>query len=298
MNFVLTLVASDQALNAGHIARIEHVLDQNAIALTDTPVWLARHKAADLFLAVKPGDEVLSALRTMLRENRIDLFVSQNLQRRKKLLIADMDSTIISGETLDELAVHAGKQKEIATVTKLAMEGQLDFKQALTERVGKLAGLADSCLQTTLDHTALNPGAQALVKTMAKDGALCVLVSGGFTFFTAAIAKQAGFHHHHGNELEIADHKLTGKVREPILDKDAKLSFLNDYLEKNGLTPEQAITIGDGANDLPMLTGAGLGIGYHPKPLLMDALDNLILYGDLSAALYAQGYRQEGIIHP
>lgn len=298
MDFILTLVASGTPLSAWHLAQCEHILAESGTAISGDPGWLAEHKAAELPVAVKPDRETLAALRGALQGDRIDLFISPSLHRRKKLLIADMDSTIVTGETLDELTAHAGKKDEIATVTKLAMEGQLDFRDALRERVGKLPGLPAHYLQTTLDHMELSTGAEIFVKTMARNGAICVLVSGGFTFFTGAIAEKAGFHHHHGNVLAIENETLTGAVEEPILDKDAKLSFLHEYAKKNNLGPEDALAIGDGANDLPMLETAGLGIGYRPKPVLIDVLDNLILYGDLTAALYAQGYKEEDFAAP
>ena len=175
------------------------------------------------------------------------------------------------------------------------MRGELDFPQALRERVALLRGLPESAVQKTLAETELNPGAAAFVQVMKKNGATCVLVSGGFTLFTGAFAQKAGFDRHHGNLLQLEEGVLTGKVGEPILDKDSKVAFLQQYRDELGLKPEDVLAIGDGANDLPMLQMAGLGIGYHPKPLLEESLDNCIIHGDLTAALYAQGYTEQDL---
>ena len=201
-----------------------------------------------------------------------------------------MDSTIAAGETLDDLAQHAGLKDKIAAITALAMEGKLDFHQAIRERVELLKGLNTGALADTLTKTNLNAGAEIFVRTMRGHGATCVLVSGGFKFFTAAIAARCGFEFDHGNELGIENNHLTGKVIDPILDKYAKVDFLKFYMEKQNLTANDCLTIGDGANDLPMLKMAGLGIGYHPKDAVKSEIANCILYSDLTAALYAQGY--------
>lgn len=290
MEFVLTLVASSEDLQIIHLADIERYLDEHGIGV-GSPAWLAPHKAADLPLAQKPDRSQIEALRARLIPARIDLFIQPQADRRKKLLLADMDSTIVTTETLDELAVQAGIGEEIAAITARAMRGELDFTAALRERVGRLKAMPVQALETVLAETRLTDGARTLVQTMAANDAHCVLVSGGFTFFTQAIAEQAGFHTHHGNRLEVEDGKLTGTVTPPILDKSAKLHYLHQYMSALGLTAAQTMAIGDGANDLPMLEAAGLGIGYHPKPALLDRLDNCILYGDLTAALYAQGYK-------
>jgi phosphoserine phosphatase len=229
-----------------------------------------------------------------LAKTEIDLFITSPDRRRKKLLLADMDSTIIDSETLDELAAHAGKDKglgeKIAAITARAMEGKLDFNSALYERVALLEGLPATALKQTLQKMNLNPGAKTLIATMKKSGAKCVLVSGGFTFFTGAVAKTCGFDAHHGNTLGIENEKLTGKVEGAIINKTAKLEFLKSYTRSLKIKLEETLAIGDGANDIPMLQAAGLGIGYKPKNAVKDEIDNLILYGNLTAALYAQGF--------
>lgn len=278
MSFILTLVASspENPLTSAHYGSF------------GAPEWLRMDYAADFAIDEKPD---LPALRAALADDKIDIFVTAAQERRKKLLLADMDSTIVGEETLDELAGHAGIKEKIAEITTRAMRGDLDFHDALKERVGLLNGLDAKMLDKTLDETTINPGAKTLVQTMKAHGAICVLVSGGFTFFTAAIAKMIGFDFHHGNQLDIAQGKLTGKVIPPILDKDSKLDFLQHYAAKKACALSDAMTIGDGANDLPMLKAAGFGVGYHAKPLVVEALDNQIIHGDLTAALYAQGYK-------
>lgn len=284
------MVATDIPLQDAHFAKARAVLETGKIN------WLAKDKAADMVLAGKPDTTLIKTLREQFRSERIDVFFTRSENRRKKLLLADMDSTIVDSETLDELAACAGIKDRIAAITARAMNGELDFKEALRERVGLLKGLPESAVRQTIAATNLNPGAQIFVQMMKKNAAACVLVSGGFTLFTAAIAEQAGFTHNHGNLLHLENGVLTGTVGEPILDKNSKLDFLQSYCADFSLTPDDVLSIGDGANDLPMLEAAGLGIGYHPKPVLQDALDNCILHGDLSAALYAQGYTETEIL--
>ncbi len=282
-NFFLTLVATDTPITEDTINIVGDFVDFQ---------WLKQGIAADIRLNQPLGRAALNYIRAQLEPQKIDVFQTAGENRRKKLLLADMDSTIVTGETLDELAAYAGIKDKIAAITARAMNGELDFHAALRERVGLLEGLSDSKLQETLDETHLTSGAKTFVQTMKKHGAHCVLVSGGFTFFTAAIAAQTGFDNHHGNTLDIQGGKLTGKVIEPILDKQSKLTFLNEYADRQNLILDQALTIGDGANDLPMLQAAGLGIGFHAKPAVVEQLDNMIRFGDLTSALYAQGYNE------
>lgn len=292
MSFILTLVASDKSLSAGHLAGIERFCDLNGLGQQGNPVWQKPHKAADLLITQKPDGAQIRELRTALMSDKVDLFVTSAAARQagpKKLLIADMDATMVAGETLDEIAAQAGIGDHVAAITQRAMRGELDFEAALNERVGLLTGQPAALLDQVLAAMTLNDGARHLVQTMKKAGAVCILVSGGFTFFTGAVAELCGFDYHHGNSLELAGTQLTGKVIPPILDKNAKLKFLNHYVQQAGLNLADAVAIGDGANDLPMLEAAGLGIGFHPKPLVEQALDNNIIHGDLTAALYAQG---------
>jgi phosphoserine phosphatase len=291
MSFILTLVASAKPLTAGHLALVTDNLATSSIGTAGDAVWIEPHKAADIPLVQKPNHDQTRTLRILLESDKIDVFVTSADGRQKKLLLADMDATIVVGETLDELAGQAGPQihHKIAAITERAMRGELDFEAALRERVAMLKDLPETTLGKTRAGMKFSPGAKDLIATMRKTGATCVLVSGGFDFFTGWIAQQAGFHHHHANRFDIINGKLTGKVLDPVLDKQAKRSFLNQYAKELQIDMKDTMAIGDGSNDLPMLQAAGLGIGYRPKPLLRDTLDNCILHGDLTAALYAQG---------
>jgi len=211
--------------------------------------------------------------------------------RRKKLLVADMDSTIINVECLDELADFAGIKAEIATITERAMRGELEFEPALRERVARLKGLGVDTLQRTFDERVrLNAGARTLVRTMAANGARCVLVSGGFTFFTSRVAEAAGFHTHRANTLLDDGAVLTGLVQEPVLGRAAKLNALQDEVRALGLDPHETLAIGDGANDLDMIKAAGLGLAYRAKPLVAAEADARIDHTSLETALFFQGY--------
>lgn len=288
--FYLTLVAAGRDLSAGALAQAIDYLAARGVAAAGEPVWLAPHKAADIPLCDRPAAVHLRDLRDMMAAGRVDVLVTPADGRRKRLLVADMDGTVIEGELIDELAARAGMKDEIAAITDRAMRGELAFEDALKARMALLKGLGEDALRATLADVRLTGGAETLVKTMTAQGASCVLISGGFTFFTEAVAARAGFGRHHGNDLEIAGGVLTGRVAEPILGRETKEALLREHAAARPEGLAGALALGDGANDLPMLQAAGLGIGFHPKPLLRDQLDNLILYGDLTAALYAQGY--------
>ena len=202
-----------------------------------------------------------------------------------------MDSTIVIGETLDELADFAGLKEKIAAITARAMNGELDFRAALRERVGMLAGLDLSALEQTWQRMKLMQGARELVGTMRAHGAATALVSGGFTFFTSRVAAACGFHEERANRLLDDGRTLTGKVGEPILDRESKLAELTDLARRNGIGLEDTLAIGDGANDLPMIRAAGLGIAFQAKPVVAAEARFRIVHGDLRAALFAQGYR-------
>ena len=293
MSFFLVFVAAD--IRPNHLAQIEGLLDDCHIRFSTKPRCLNPHKAYEIRVEDKPLPDQWDQLKALLAPDRIDVFVTSSDNRRKKMMIADMDATIVATETLDELAEHAGLKDQISAITKRAMAGELDFEAALHERVGMLKDLPNEILHKTLDATQLSEGADILVKVMAANGATCILVSGGFTFFTKVVADRAGFHFNHGNTLMIENELLTGKVNLPILGKEAKLNYLQEYAGKKGLTSDDVFAIGDGANDLPMLEAAGLGVGYYPKPLVEASLDNNILYSDLTAPLYIQGYTVEEI---
>lgn len=227
----------------------------------------------------------------------VDFAIQPVENRRKRLLIADMDSTIINVECLDELADFAGVKDEVSEITERAMRGELAFEGALRERVGMLKGLSTSALQTCFDERVrLNPGAETLVRTMAAHGARCALVSGGFTFFTSRVAQAAGFHLNRANTLIELDAALTGEVGDPILGKEAKLAALEEETAALGLTPADALAVGDGANDLAMIEAAGLGVAYRAKPIVAARAHAKVDHADLTALLYFQGYRAEEFV--
>ena len=229
----------------------------------------------------------------MLDGAPVDAVVTPSENRRKRLLLADMDSTIVTGETLDELARFAGVGEYVAAITKRAMAGEIDFKAALRERVSLLKGLDLSALNETWAATRLTPGARTLVATMKAHGALAALVSGGFTFFTGRVAETCGFDQHRANVLLDDGRALTGLVQEPILDRNAKLATLHKLSAQHRLSPADALAVGDGANDLDMIRAAGLGVAFHAKPIVAAAARARVDHGDLRALLFMQGYRAE-----
>ncbi len=292
MQFILTLVASDKnkPVTEKLFKDIAFIIKHYNIDTGDKINWLNKDIAGEIGISEGPQFAMTKHLRETLAPHATDFFITKNENRQKKLLLADMDSTIATGETLDDLADYAGIKDQIAEITTLAMEGKLDFHEALRKRISLLKGLKTTALEATLQETKLSPGAETFVSTMRKNGTACALVSGGFTYFTSSISKRCGFNFNHGNTLEIEGDELTGNVIPPILDKHAKVEFLEHYMKDLNLTEDDCLTIGDGANDLPMLKRAGLGIGYHPKNAVKEEIHNCILHGDLTAALYAQGY--------
>lgn len=254
--------------------------------------WLDPGVAAEFDLPQMPTnrDEVWQSLQGL----GIDLVVQRGEGRRKRLLIADMDSTMIRQECIDELADEAGVGAHVADITRRAMNGELAFEGALRERVALLKGLPEAVIARVIrDRITLMPGGPALVATMRAQGAHAALVSGGFTAFTGAIAARLGFDENRANTLIVADGRLAGTVAEPILGREAKLQALEEIAARLGLTPEDAIAVGDGANDLPMLKRAGTGVALHAKPVVAAECDVRINHGDLTALLYLQGYTRE-----
>ncbi len=249
--------------------------------------------ASEVILEADDLAQVREALKLAMVGQQLDWCLQPLAGRRKRLLIADMDSTIINVECLDELADFAGLKAEISAITERAMRGELAFEGALRERVAMLKGLPTTALEATYEaRVRLNPGARALVRTMAANGARCVLVSGGFGFFTKRVAAAAGFHSERGNTLLEADGRLTGQVGEPILGREAKLSALNLEAAALGIPLQETLALGDGANDLAMIEAAGLGVAYRAKPVVAAQADARIEHADLTALLYFQGYSQ------
>lgn len=225
-------------------------------------------------------------------EISIDWAVLPAQRRRKRLLVADMDSTMIDGETLDELAAAAGVGERVAAITARAMNGELDFEAAVRERVGLLAGLPLTAADGVLARLSAMPGAHAAVATMHASGAHCMLVSGGFTLFADPVGAALGFDEVQANQLEVRDGRLTGRVREPVLGPDAKRRALEDRRRALGLTPDDTLAVGDGANDLAMLSAAGLGVAFRAKPAAAAQARVRVDRAGLTALLYLQGYSQ------
>ncbi len=259
---------------------------------------LALGEAMDLFFTSDaPLPELRERLRGLIAGAAVDVVVQPEAGRRRKLLVADMDSTIIGQECLDELAGYAGFKDKVAAITERAMRGEIEFEPALRERVAMLAGLPEETIARVIaDRITLTPGATQLVRTMHAAGAKTILVSGGFTAFTDRIAAMVGFDENHANQLLAADGKLTGKVGEPILGRAAKLATLEEAIVRFGLTAKETMAVGDGANDLAMIERAGLGIAFHAKPAVAAAADARIDFGDLTALLYIQGFTRAAFV--
>jgi len=251
---------------------------------------LAPGVAIDLPFDGLADEQAESAVRVAVGERPLDLAAQATEFRRKRILVADMESTIIKQEMLDELADFVGLRERIADITARAMNGEIDFKDALRERVALLKDLPAGVLDEVWGRVVLMPGAEALVATMRRNGAFCALVSGGFKPFTARVRDMIGFNIDQANDLEIADGKLTGRPIEPILDRDAKLAALLRFCAENRVPTAEAVTVGDGANDLPMLLAAGMGVAYHAKPSVAAQARVRIDNGDLTALLFLQGY--------
>lgn len=258
--------------------------------------WLSDNQALDLETEAH-RDDVEEKLKISIGILPIDIAVQTSaIERRKKILIADMDSTMIRQECIDELAAEAGIKDHIANITARAMNGEIEFEAALKERVALLEGLSTSVIdQVIATRIELMPGGLELVRTMRKNGAYCALVSGGFTEFTSRIAEMIGFQENRANTLLHSDGKLTGKVGMPILGKQAKVDALGAIADKLRLTPQDAIAVGDGANDLGMLELAGTGVALHAKPAVAAQADIRIDHGDLTSLLYLQGYKENEI---
>jgi phosphoserine phosphatase len=290
-NAVLTLVTPGQGLDPAPALRI---LKSAGVGGVDEPVWLDPGHAADIFF---DGDnlELFRIIRQRLAAElpSADAFVQPNAMRAKKLLISDMDATIVIGETIDEMAAHLGLKDKIAPITAAAMRGEIDFPEALRQRVLLLKGMPLEALDAVKEATRFAPGAKALVRTMGRFGARCVLISGGFDMFTGFVAQRLGFHKDYANRLGVNAGCLTGEVLPPIVDKNYKKKTLEDEMHRLGLASAQVMAAGDGANDIPMLQAAGAGVGYYAKPAVVEATPHQVRHTDLTALLFMQGYRRD-----
>ena len=314
MTFVATLI-SNPAAPALDAAAIERA--RAALPSPQAPIWLDPGTAADIpFSATQIDSPVIGnsraidnsratdsrafadRVRAALVGAPIDVVVQRAAGRRKALFLADMDSTMIGQECIDELADHVGVKRHVAAITERAMRGEIEFAPALRERVALLKGLRASAVDEVIDQRIrLTPGARTLIATLRKNGAYTCLVTGGFTLFTQRIAALIGFDENRANTLVVdADRRLTGEVAEPIFGREAKLATLIELTRRFNLAPENTLAAGDGANDIAMIQAAGLGVAYHAKPKVAQAAAARIDHGDLTALLYAQGYRRDEFV--
>ena len=299
MSLVATLIC-----NPNNPALDSTVVDGALAALPSPgkPQWLFDEVAIDIpFEQPLANHDQVHVIEARLREMRaglpIDIVVQPIIARRKRLFLADMDSTMIGQECIDELADFAGLKAHVAAITERAMRGEIEFAPALRERVALLKGLPVSVVDEVLTkRITVTPGGRELVMTMRAHGAYTCLISGGFTLFTNAVAAKIGFQENRANELVVHDGKFTGEVREPILGRETKLATLVELREAFELDEIDTLVVGDGANDLGMIQAAGLGVAYHAKPAVSAAAAARIDHGDLTALLYAQGFRREEFV--
>lgn len=287
---IVSLIAPDGQLDPSLVSNL-----QGAFGAIGDAIWLSPDEAAEFPVAQVPPN--LSDVRASLSAMQIDLNCLTDDNRKKRLLIADMDSTMIGQECIDELAAEAGVGEAVAEITARAMNGELEFESALRERVAQLEGLPVEIIPKVIaDRITLASGGQTLVATMKANGGHTALVSGGFLQFTQRIGAMLGFDETRANQLLEQDEKLSGKVAEPILGREAKIEALGEISSKLGIFPGDAIAVGDGANDLGMIDLAGMGVALHAKPVVAEAAPLRIDYGDLTALLYLQGYARNEFV--
>jgi phosphoserine phosphatase len=287
VTFVLTLIAGPGAGD-----RLSSVVDVMMPAAAKAPDWLAPGAACDLVMPHADAGHIEALARQHVGAAPIDVVVQTAEGRRKRVLIADMESTIIENEMLDELAEFVGLRDHVADITRRAMNGELDFAAALAERVALLKGLPVTVLDEAATRIRYMAGASELIATLRRAGARTALVSGGFTVFAERVAAVLGFDLVVANHLNIAEGRIAGTVREPIVTRDTKRETLLSLTDEMGEGAGAALAVGDGANDLPMLLEAGLGIAFHAKPAVAAAARYRLDHADLTGLLYAQGYRR------
>jgi phosphoserine phosphatase len=303
-DYALVLIAPPGS-NALRKTLVEHFFLELPDARKSAPRWLAPREAWEVMLKAETPPEVAMLRKVIglvidrtLEDIQVDVCMVPAAPRRKSLLIADMDSTIIQQECIDEIADVLGLKPTIAAITERAMRGELPFEAALMERLALLKGVTETQLQEVYDRRIqLMPGAQTLVATMKAHGAYTALVSGGFTFFTSRIARRVGFDTNRANVLGMASGAMTGDVDGPILGKEAKLTALNAFAKDKGIDLAATLAVGDGANDLDMIRAAGLGVAYRAKPVVAAEADAGIMCGDLTALLYLQGYAKSEFVN-
>ncbi|MFD2204047.1 phosphoserine phosphatase SerB [Kiloniella antarctica] len=295
MRFVATLVAptASSLLDYATVQTISTCLKAHGATL-GAEDWLSDNEACDIFFSELELSVAKDLIHNEIAGAKIDLSVQETSNRRKKLLVADMESTIIPQEMIDELAVRHGIGDEIALITGKSMRGELNFEESLRERVALLKGIEEKELESLSSIMTLNPGADTLVKTMRGHGAYTALVSGGFTYFTSQIKDLCGFDEDRANDLKIENNKLTGMVGEPILGREAKLEVTEALVQQLSITLSDVCAVGDGANDLAMLSAVGMGVGYHAKPIVKETAAFQVEHTNHLALLFYQGYRRKG----
>ncbi len=298
MTLVLTLT-SDRSIYKLHpelVKQVEQLLFSKG-ATNCSNFWLAQGMAAEISFDGIPGDLALESVELFLDRLPVDKNIQKNINRRKKMLLADMDSTILQIETLDEIGNAIGRAREIAEITEKAMNGDIDFETALKNRVKLLAGLSISQLtEFALQKLLITQGASTLVKTMKANGATTALVSGGFTVITEIIREKLNFDLCYGNTLVVDSSVVTGNLKPPIIDGDAKAAILDQECKKLGILKDDTLAVGDGANDIPMLAEAGLGVGFRPKPVVRKHASNILEHCDLRGALFLQGFTESDLL--
>ena len=292
MTTVLTLIAGVRGRQtlprlAGAVAR--------AVGISGDPSWLA-DDACDLVLAATSPMLAEAAARAVIGKAEIDVLVQPATNRRKRLLVADMESTIIENEMLDELADFIGRRQEVSEITRRAMNGEIDFTAALEARVSLLAGLPDHVLEEAACRIRLRAGARELIATMRSAGAATALVSSGFMIFAEAVAVELGFDHVVANRLDLSSGRIAGTISPPIVTGESKRESLLSLAAEHDVPLQHSMAVGDGANDLPMLAAAGIGIAFHAKPAIASSARWRLDHADLTGLLYAQGYRKEEIV--
>ncbi|RED54201.1 phosphoserine phosphatase SerB [Aestuariispira insulae] len=288
MPIILTLVSP--VADTGFADMVGMIADrlQQQGGIVGEPRWLSPDRAGDL--EIQGLDQATVRHLAHAQAEGLDYAVQTDQNRRKKLLLADMDSTMIQLESLDSLAAELGFGQQVEEITERGMRGELDFRESLRTRVALLEGQPTTAMAKVMENIPYTPGAEVTVKTMVAHGCHTALVSGGFTFTTDVVHAKLGFHEHRANRLEIIDGYLTGKVIEPILGRDSKRLALEELSNRLGIPQELTCAIGDGANDLDMLETAGMGVGYHGKPIVLERAPFNIRHGDMTTLLYFQGY--------
>ncbi|NQU58238.1 MAG: phosphoserine phosphatase SerB [Rhodospirillales bacterium] len=295
-SFVLTLIGNK---NLAPLESVHIELVCQRLAKKVETDWLAKNEACDIFLnSTLSARDITEQAREVLSGTAIDTVCTAINGRRKKLLISDMDSTIIDQECIDELGDAIGLGSQIRAITALVISGDMSFSEALRERMGMMKGIERSLLENVFeDRISLKVGARTLVQTMRHHGAFCILVSGGFSFFTRRIAEHVGFNDHQGNQLIFENGKVTGEVQEPILGRTAKLNTLMRLCSEKNIQPSDVLAVGDGANDIKMIKAAGLGVAFHGSKSLKNQANACIVHGDLTALLYIQGFHKSEFMH-